>query len=213
MAQPALRPPMWWEPGPADFILGRQPLLLGCTGRDEGETHLCLKAWTQPVGGLVRALELCRTQPQPVHWPPPSRAHLLTWGPVSRRSPGSCLLPHFPPDDDHSNHRLNCLTLGHSLTVGCLWAGPTCGANQWLSKTANGHSLTVGCLGEGPTMTLTNDQAGPLTVTPWQLATCGRGQIQHWPTGWARLLTVTPWQLATCGRGQIQHWPTAEQDY
>ena len=147
---------MWWEPGPADFILGRQPLLLGCTGRDERETHLCLKTWTQPVGGLARALELCRTQPQPVHWPPPSPAHLLTWGPVSQRSPGFYLLPHFPPDDDHSNHRLNCLTLG--------------------------HSLTVGCLGEGPTMTLTNDQAGPLTVTPWQLAICGRGQIQHWPT-------------------------------
>ena len=152
--QPALRPPIRWEPVPTNFILCRQPLPLGC--RDEGEAHLCLKVWTQAVGGLTRALELCRTQPPACSLgPPPSPAHLLAWGWVSRRSPGFCLLPHFPPDDHHSNHRPNCLTQDHSLTVGCLWAGST----------------------EVPI----NGWARPLTVTPWQLVAWGRAPLWHWP--------------------------------
>ena len=45
----------------------------------------------------------------------------------------------------------------------------------------NGRSLTVGCLWAGPTAAPTSDWAGPLKVAPWPLVACGRGPLQCWP--------------------------------
>ena len=35
----------------------------GCRGEDWGEIHCCFKAWSSQLVAVVRALELCRTQP------------------------------------------------------------------------------------------------------------------------------------------------------
>lgn len=37
--------------------------LLGCRGEDWGEIHCCFQAWSSQLVAVVRALELCKTQP------------------------------------------------------------------------------------------------------------------------------------------------------
>ena len=89
---------------------------------------------------LVSALEPCRTQPpacllavpSPTSSPAGPRLGKLEG---LREKAGICLLPHSPPED-------------HSTT------------NCWLSHLSNGASLTVGCLWRGPTEGLTNGWGG-----------------------------------------------------
>lgn len=112
---------------------------------DEGEVHHCLKVWVQS-GGFGEdsgALQDAGHSPQPA--PCPS-VHLLAWGRVNWKSPKEkariLLLPHSP-------HPRTTTPVTKSLT--------------------NGRSLTVGCLWAGPTLASTNGWAGPLPVSHWRL--------------------------------------------
>ena len=68
----------------------------------------------------------------------------------------------------HQPHRL--ATFPHSLPYDYHATDP------WLNFT-HCHSLTVGCLWAGPTTALSNGSTGPQTVTHWQLVARGWGPL------------------------------------
>ena len=97
---------------------------------------------------LTRALELCRTQSQPVPWAP----QLTCWSKAEWAG---------GPQGKGCDLRLNSLSISQ--------LPPPC----WLNPVTNCGFLAVGSLGAGPTAAATSDWAGPLVVTPWQFLVGG----------------------------------------
>ena len=76
MALRLLRPAMWWRVWEQVLQMASQADGAARRWQRLGEGHCLLKAWAQPVGATVRALEVNRTQPptcpllhQNTRWP------------------------------------------------------------------------------------------------------------------------------------------------
>ena len=134
-------PPLLREPGAQDPIglrlltppsggwSQRWPLSLGHWGRNGGEGHHHLKAWTRPVGGLGEGSGPPRTHPP-----------IWSLGPQLTAAQGwdSLLTTLFVRGPPLWRPLTECSTNGRSLAVAGLGAGPTAApTNGW------GGSLTV----------------------------------------------------------------------
>ena len=62
MALRLLRPAMWWRVWEQVLQMASQADGAARRWQRRGEGHCLLKAWAQPVGATVRALEVNRTQ-------------------------------------------------------------------------------------------------------------------------------------------------------